>query len=326
MTVQSGARFRDNDTFDATIDAAAERLGISATAIEKDYWVSEVLRSLVAGFPADFVFKGGTSLSKAYRLVERFSEDVDVLVLPGDRGRGATGKLMKAMADNAALFVGGQARPVGGAETGRHRSSDIGYPTSRPATALLRTAVLLEMGIRGGDQPHEQRPIGSLLGDVLAQAGTDIEAFDDLRPFDVAVLHPVRTLLEKLVLVDGLAARIEAEPDTVIAARTGRHFYDLFRLLGSDIVTGRLGDRDETAAVVADITAVSQRWFPEHDRPEGRPAAGFAASPASDTGTGASARFKHSYETTMPELYFGTTPLPDWEQICRRVHDHADLL
>lgn len=326
MSVQSGARFRDNDTFDATIDAAAERLGISATAIEKDYWVSEVLRSLVAGFPTDFVFKGGTSLSKGYRLVERFSEDVDVLVLPGDRGRGATDKLMKAMADNAALFVGGEARPVGGAETGRHRSSDIVYPTARPATALLRTAVLLEMGIRGGDQPHELRSIGSLLGDVLSQAGTEVEAFDDLRPFDVPVLHPVRTLLEKLVLVDGLAVQIAADPDTTIPARTGRHFYDLYQLLGADIVTERLGNRDETAVVVADIAAVSQRWFPQHERAEGRPAGGFAASTAFDTATGANAQFRHSYETTMPELYFGTTPLPDWEQLCQRVHEHADLL
>lgn len=68
-----------------------------------------MLRVLVAHFPNDFIFKGGTSLSKGYGIVERFSEDVDVLVLPGDRERGAVDKLMKAIGETAAAGVGGQA-------------------------------------------------------------------------------------------------------------------------------------------------------------------------------------------------------------------------
>jgi predicted nucleotidyltransferase component of viral defense system len=60
------ARFRDSNEFGPTLDAAAERLGISPTAIEKDYWVSEVLRALAHRFEGDFIFKGGTSLSKGY--------------------------------------------------------------------------------------------------------------------------------------------------------------------------------------------------------------------------------------------------------------------
>ena len=57
-------RFRDLVEFGPTLDAAAERLGISPTAVEKDYWVSEVLRVLARDFGAAFIFKGGTSLSK----------------------------------------------------------------------------------------------------------------------------------------------------------------------------------------------------------------------------------------------------------------------
>ena len=88
------ALFRDLGEFGPTLDAAAERLGISPTAVEKDYWVSEVLRALGRDFVGDFIFKGGTSFSKGFRIVERFSEDIDVLVLPGERGRGATDKLI----------------------------------------------------------------------------------------------------------------------------------------------------------------------------------------------------------------------------------------
>ena len=70
------ARFRDSAEFAPTIDAAAARLGISPAAVEKDYWVSEALRALASGYGDDFVFKGGTSLSKGYRIIERFSEDI----------------------------------------------------------------------------------------------------------------------------------------------------------------------------------------------------------------------------------------------------------
>lgn len=70
-------RFRDLPEFGPTIDAAAERLGISATAVEKDYWVSEVLSALESEFAGDFILKEGTSLSKGYGLIERFSEDID---------------------------------------------------------------------------------------------------------------------------------------------------------------------------------------------------------------------------------------------------------
>lgn len=178
------SHFRDLDEFGPTLDAAAERLGISATAVEKDYWVSQVLRVLVDGFRGDFIFKGGTSLSKAYRIVERFSEDIDVLVLPGERGRGTTDKLMKDMGASAAAGIGGEASPVGGAETGRHRSYEVTYPAIREATPLLRTTVLLEMGVRGGHHPHEPAAISCLLGDVLASEGTDLGEFADLEPFE----------------------------------------------------------------------------------------------------------------------------------------------
>lgn len=104
-------RFRDTEELGPTLTAAAERLGISATAIEKDYWVSEILRVLARRHGDDFIFKGGTSLSKGYRLVERFSEDIDVLVLPGDRGRGSTDRLMKEMGEAAAAGIGAAAAP-----------------------------------------------------------------------------------------------------------------------------------------------------------------------------------------------------------------------
>jgi len=265
------ARFAELDEFAPTLDAAAERLSISPTAIEKDYWVSQVLRVLGRDFGDAFVFKGGTSLSKAYRLVERFSEDIDVLVLAGERGRGATDGLMKAMADAAARGVGGSATGVGGSETGRHRSYEITYPATRAPTALIRTSVLLEMGVRGGPDPHALVPIHSLLGDVLEAAGTDLGELEDLEPFEVAVLHPGRTLLEKLVLIHALAQRLAAGASGSIDRRSGRHFYDVYQLLGERQVLDLLADGDQVAQVMRSVEEVNP--------PRGRPPARLGRSP-----------------------------------------------
>jgi hypothetical protein len=136
-----------------------------------------------------------------------------VLVLPGDRGRGAVDKLMKAMGEVAAAGVGGEATGVGGAESGRHRSFAVSYPARREPTALIATSVLLEMGVRGGSHPHESVVIGSLLGDTLDTPGTDLAEYEDLAPFELRVLHPARTLLEKLVHIHELALQLADDED-----------------------------------------------------------------------------------------------------------------
>lgn len=318
-------RFRDSDDFGPTLDAAAERLGLSSTAVEKDYWVSEVLRVLATDFVGDFIFKGGTSLSKGYRIIERFSEDIDVLVLPGDRGRGATDKLMKAMALSAATGVDGSSQAVGISETGRHRSYEIQYPASRQPTALIGTSVLLEMGVRGGQHPQEIMPIGCLLGDVLAAAGTDLAGYTDLAPFDVVVLHPGRTLLEKLALIHALAQQIATDPSTRIPARAGRHFYDVYQLLGDDRVRDLLEDHSQVREVINNVEEINSKYFPNSGT-EVRPAEGFATCPAFDLHSSVSEHLRTGYESTMTELYFGTDALPKWESICERVAEARELL
>lgn len=319
------ARFADLGEFGPTLDAAAERLGISPTAVDKDYWVSQVLRFLGRDFLSDFIFKGGTSLSKGYHLVERFSEDIDILVLPGGRSRGPTDRLMKAMAGAAATGVGGSLDAVGGSETGRHRSYGIGYPATRGPSALFRTGVLLEMGVRGGSHPHALVPISCLLGNVVQAAGTDLGEFEDLEPFEVAVLHPGRTLLDKLVLIHALTSQLATGTGGSIDQRSGRHFYDVYQLLGDRQVLDLLTDRDQTEQVMRSVEAISRTFF-GGDGIEVRPPGGFGTCPAFDPTSDVSTQLRAAYESTMPQLYFGAGPLPTWEEICRRVKGQRALL
>src|SRR5215470_14781206 len=317
--------FRDLAEFGATIGAAAEQLGISGTASEKDYWVTQVLQALQQGFGNDFVFKGGTSLSKGYGIVERFSDDLDILILPGDRGKGATDKLMKSMGQTATSATGGQAERYGGSETGVHRAYRISYPATYEATSAIATSVLLEMGIRGGPKPHEQAPISSLLGKTLEAAGEDLSEYDDLQPFDAAILHPGRTLLEKLYFIHGLARQVAANSfDADRLRRHGRHFYDVYKLLGNTQVLSLLADRAQAEQIKASIEAVSQEEFKVTS--ELRPDSGFAASPAFDPDSYVSRQMQHAYDAIMPALYFGTDPLPEWQDVSNRVQEHRQLL
>lgn len=73
-------RDEDPEVFKATIATAAEQLGVQSIAVEKDYWVCEVLRAIVGAYGDAVVFKGGTSLEKL-RIIQRFSEDLDLLVV-----------------------------------------------------------------------------------------------------------------------------------------------------------------------------------------------------------------------------------------------------
>ena len=87
----------------------ADQTGIPAAHIEKDFWLTEALRRMAAVADAErftLLFKGGTSLSKAFRLIERFSEDVDVLVVLPTGSKGEQDRLLRRLIDEAAMGCG----------------------------------------------------------------------------------------------------------------------------------------------------------------------------------------------------------------------------
>jgi len=311
------ANYRDRPDFAATIDAAAERLGISPAIVEKDYWVTQALRILARDFAADFIFKGGTSLSKGYHLILRFSEDVDILIIP--RGtKGATHALMKQMASAVEAVLGSKAEVVS-SETGVHRSVRIQYPAARTGRGI-RPDILLEPGIRGGPQPSEPLPVGCLLGDTLQAAGVNINDFEDLQPFDVEVLHPGRTLMEKLGLVH---SSLGAHPSDQQMSKHVRHYYDIYMLLGDERALTVLRDRGEFGQILQSMREVNDRWF---GGAELRPEAGWASSPAFDTTSLDYPRLRKAYASVIADLYLGPGDPPSLDVICARVTELADLL
>jgi hypothetical protein len=300
--------------FAALIDASSSSRGIAREAIEKDYWAMEVLRS-ACGFSKDvhsLVFKGGTSLSKAFGLIHRFSEDIDLLVVSGESGA-ALKRTFRRLANHVSTELG---LPYEREREGRgYLNARFAYQGSE-APSFLSNGVLLEVGSRGGATPSEARIVRSLLSEAASLVDPSIEEeFADLCQFSVNVLAPERTLAEKLAHLHHRA--VIGDMDAL--RRGARHLYDVAMLLRSeDVLRALSGGSIVELMNDIDMRSAAAGWgFTP------RPVEGFAASPAFR----AAPRVVEAYEggfDDLTELVWGD--FPTVEEALHIVSSRADLL
>jgi len=259
----------ERDDFADLLTTVGETAGAGAALVEKDYWVTEALRVIAGAFFGGVVFKGGTSLSKAWSLIERFSEDIDLLIRSDGDGlesRGARDRYMKEIA--AAVGAINGLDPVGEgarAERGISRTAVYAYEPRAPARQGLSATIVLEMGIRGGPHPTEVRPLRSMLAAALADTGIDDES---MQPFEMTVLDPRRTLVEKMFAIH-CACELWSEGRTSALQRQGRHLPDIYSLLGDAAIAEFAGGEDYYA-LIPDVDEFGRTYFPrDHRTPEG---------------------------------------------------------
>jgi hypothetical protein len=294
------------DDFADLLTIVGESIGAGAAIVEKDYWVTEALRVIADAFGDGVVFKGGTSLSKGWNLIQRFSEDIDLLVRSEGEGRETGGELdrfMRSVAD-AVETVEGLGRTAGGrSERGVSRTAEYGYQSISPARRGLDATVILEMGIRGGAYPTTIRPLQSLVGAALSERGIVDEGVE---PFDMVVLNPERTLVEKLFALDSSCLRwAEGEADAL--RRQSRHLADISALLAEASVAGFVGTA-EYLELIVDVDLVGQKYFPTtHRTPEGLR---FASSKALTTDSNEFAALRDDYQQSQ-YLFYGGVPVLD---------------
>ncbi len=328
------ARLRDDgDSLNALIASAADALGIDAAFVEKDFWVIEVLRA--ATMPVDVIdkvrrshavtaiFKGGTSLSRVHGLIDRFSEDVDLLVAfpDADLSIGARDRVLKSIRDAVAAHLDVGFSAVA-STTGVKRNIRYPYP-ARYGSAAVSEGVLLEMGSRGGTYPTQQHQLRSLIANhAIATLGEHETQWEEFAAVPVCVLAPERTLLEKLALLHDGASRF---PDP--AARTkllqgGRHVYDVHQLLGSAEVIAALTQLSPAGvqALWADIDEHSRTAeFSFTPLPE----SGLGQSPLLDTDNACQTITRQGYAAAM-ELVYG--PHPSFDECIDTIRARATLL
>jgi hypothetical protein len=311
-----------------TLLRAADQRGIATDILEKDYWVTQSLRVISQQFPNDFVFKGGTSLSKCYGCIQRFSEDIDILIISGGRGRGATSTLMKnmvrAVIDELSLSADPSRRRH---ETGRHLDEYLAYPTRMVGKNVLDPVVLLEMGVRGEDSPgHFILPVQPMIADDLQSAGFAIDEYPDLLPCSVPVLHPGRTLVEKVMMLHSKVTKglLDSGNQRNQPTKIGRHYHDIHRLLQRDDVRHWLQDRNSFLSTVTSHEHVNLDFFGNKVPP--RPQNGYAASDAFRPDFIGHHRLAEFYTKEMRDLFLGPGDLPAWNDVIDTIQGSAALL
>ncbi len=245
--------------FAELISATAEEDGIGNLGIvEKDYFVTEALRLIARDFGEVVIFKGGTSLSKGWKLINRFSEDIDLYVEPA-ASEEATLARFEQVAAVVASFPGFTGR-LGRQETKGSSSwtEEFVYKSRVDAIGGIRPVVLLEAGIQSADQPTESRQLTSLIGEMLDVRNVD-SGTSDRTPFDMKLLHFRRTFVEKLFTLHSRVERAKKQGKEL--GRDARHYYDLAMLLAQP-ETGAMLESDEFKVICGQYRDLTAKFYP----------------------------------------------------------------
>lgn len=312
----------------------AEYLGIDPAFVEKDFWVTEVLRAVTVehdiedtqgtSHPVGVVFKGGTSLSRVYGITQRFSEDVDVLLaFPTATTAGARDRVLKAKCEaaRAHLDIDPAACHSFDQTKGVKRSMRYTYPAGA-GSAEITTGVLLELGSRGGSEPVRQHQLRSMVAthaiDELQESPVEWEEFASVA---VTALAPERTLFEKLSHLHSAGLMAIAGDDSKLSL-AGRHIYDVYRLLVDPSTIAALTELGPNGveALCADIDgrSLDAGWAVD-PRPDG----GYAAGPLYQNDRQVTATAQAAYRRSSG-LIWG--PVPDLGECLSKVREFQDLL
>lgn len=305
--------------FEQAVLQAAEHFGVRGlrpALIEKDYYVTEALRIIASTRGDRVIFKGGTSLSKGWNLIQRFSEDVDVFLdprafTPPIRTRGID-RALKQLRDDIAAHAGLEALPTESQTVGGFGRSDrFGFRQRFGGPGEVAGAVLVEAGTASGREPTVTLTLQSYLGQFLAERGQSLGADDEVG-FPMRLLHFRRTFVEKLFAVHGKVERFKRDGRPI--GSYARHYYDLSQLAVQSEVKAML-QSDEYAAIKTDYDVISRTHFSQsYVRP---PDMRFANSDAVFPATELARSLSAEYDAQCRQLCLG--PFPTWNEMQSRL-------
>ncbi len=265
-------RLHQNKTFfkDAVI-AASQSFGIPEIYVEKDYWVTLALNEIFHSDIANqVVFKGGTCLSKCHQLIQRFSEDIDLVVF---RNKGENDNQLKKkirritkIVDNVIpeITVEGITNKKGNIRKTVHRFDRLFDGSFGQA----REQVILEATWLGNYEPFTIENVGSYIQDIMQMAGQKalIKKYN-LQSFKVQALSVERTFCEKILSLVRFS-RVE-DPLGALSYKI-RHIYDLDQILNNGSINTffKTEDFSEMLKKVGKDDFISYKnnnaWLKEH--------------------------------------------------------------
>lgn len=270
----------------AMVDKAAEaHEGMVRQAVEKDWWVTVILRALFrCGCAGSLMFKGGTSLSKAWGVIDRFSEDIDLAISHSffgiDKTTRSQKEKLRKMArsyihETLSKELDEQLRAMGiegySIENVTHRSvngESVAIDSDKDPTVILvhfpsvleegaayiQRRVKIEISCLSMDVPVEVRPIKSYIEETFP--GEDAGTVGEYR-----TVVPSRTFLEKIFLLAEEFQKVRPRH-----VRMSRHLYDLERLMDTEFGRSALDDNGLYDAVVEHRRTYYALKYVDYDR------------------------------------------------------------
>ncbi|MEA3486632.1 MAG: nucleotidyl transferase AbiEii/AbiGii toxin family protein [Thermodesulfobacteriota bacterium] len=319
-------------------EQSQNKLGLPPATIEKDFWVCWTLKKLftLPEWGSRLTFKGGTSLSKGWALIERFSEDIDIVINRGVLGfdgemapdrapsKKQMGKRLKALKEASQKCVNESLLPLLEKAISHEMPSELSwrlhpdpddpdgqtlllaYPTAfSDRTSYLEQVVKIELGARSDTEPTQDIYIHPYLED----------AFPNLFPqshITIRTVSPHRTFWEKALLLHEETFR---PPEKKRKARMARHYYDLYRLIKAGIGGEAAGDLE----LFERITAHRQVYFRFTwvDYKTMHPGDLRLVPPEKEL-----ALWKSDYTAMKDEMFFGKPP--EFEEMIQTVKDFED--
>lgn len=234
----------------AILEQAGNQIGLPAFAVEKDWWVCIILKAVFQSkYAESIIFKGGTSLSKAYSIIDRFSEDIDLII---DRHLLGFDELtsnsqIKKLRKASGGFIINEFREelthqlnILGIDANKyeirynHKVDDTSDPNTleiyyesvvSASSPYIEKRVLLEMGARSLTEPSEKRTVTSFIDEQYLNSSFGLPSTE------VLVVIPTRTFIEKALL---LHEEFLKPIDKIRTDRLTRHLYDLEKLMDTE--------------------------------------------------------------------------------------------
>lgn len=253
-----------DETKNNIFSETANSFGLPSAAVEKDWWVVQTLALVFNTAIAPYtVFKGGTSLSKAWNLIERFSEDIDLALDRSFLGfdKEMTKTQVKKLREKSFAYISESFFPEIKQqfdEAGLHdvvikigevRDNEqdpliieIFYPTVTEKIDYILPRVLIEIGSRSLIEPYTVKSFSSMVGEKYMERN-----FAD-KPINIPTVNPERTFLEKVFL---LHEEFQKPVQQIKIERRSRHLYDLEKLMDTNIATNALQNKELYLTIVA---------------------------------------------------------------------------
>lgn len=227
----------ENELFNDLVRSAASAYGLQNFQIEKDYYVSLLLKQLVSIFPG-IVFKGGTSLSKCYDVIKRFSEDLDLSVPLGKSNKlpRSEKKKLKIAIESVIEDLGFSLLNPDEIRSGREFNEyEIAYRKVFASDGEMSPHILVETNVAYKPFPFEQLGVGNYITKFIMDAEGDeaekerfLEEYE-MKPFAANVQTIDRTFLDKIFAICDYYEKKES-------IRYSRHLYDLHMIWQSGLV------------------------------------------------------------------------------------------